>query len=99
MLWPGTHLVPGATAIATDQVPEAHRWNAVPVLIQFQYPSGLQGVPGVMTPAAGLVGAGLTGVVVVLRVVGLRVVLFDVVVVFLVVTVGTVTNTPPGLKE
>lgn len=46
-----------------------------------------------MTPAAGLVGAGLMGVVVVLRVV-----LFDVVVVFLVV-VGTVINTPPGLKE
>jgi hypothetical protein len=61
--------------------------------MQFQYPSGLQGVPGVMTPAAGLVGAGLMGVVVVLRVV-----LFDVVVVFL-VAVGTVTNTPPGLKE
>lgn len=36
MLCPGTHLVPGATAIATDQVPEAHRWKAVPVLMQFQ---------------------------------------------------------------
>ena len=58
MLWPGTHLVPGATFMATDQVPEAHRWKARPDLMQFQYPSGLQAVPGVITPAAGLVGAG-----------------------------------------
>jgi hypothetical protein len=58
-------------------------------LTQFQYPSGVHGVPGVIKPRAGLVGAGGM-IVVVVRVVDFRVV-------FLVVLgVGTVINTPPG---
>lgn len=47
----------------TDHIPDAQRWNAVPVLTQFQYPSGVHGVPGVIRPRAGLVGAGGMAVV------------------------------------
>lgn len=93
MLCPGIHFVPGATAILTDHVPEAHRWKAMPVLTQFQYPSGVHGVPGVIKPRAGLVGAGGMTVVFVVRVVDFRVVFL------VVVGVGTVMNTPPGLLQ
>ena len=79
-------MVPGATAMTTDQVPEAHRWKDVPPLWQFQYPSGLQAVPGVMAPVTPPVATG-GAVDVVLRVVDLRV-----------VDTGTVTKTPPGLQ-
>lgn len=44
---PGTHLVPAAMAICTDQVPLAQRWKEVPAT-QFQAPSLVQAVPGVM---------------------------------------------------
>ena len=76
----------------TDHIPDAQRWNAVPVLTQCQYPSGVQGVPGVIRPRAGLVGAGGMTVVEVERVVDLRVVFL------VVVGVGTVMKTPPGLE-
>jgi glucose/arabinose dehydrogenase len=36
-------------AIWTDQVPLAHRWKEVPAT-QFQAPSSVQAVPGVMAP-------------------------------------------------
>ena len=77
----------------TDHIPDAQRWNAVPVLTQCQYPSGVHGVPGVIRPRAGLVGAGGMTLVEVERVVDLRVVFL------VVVGVGTVMKTPPGLEN